>query len=91
MFLYSRMEIILFGSGEHKVAHTTNNPSKETFHFTTVQSFCSSVFQHLCLTFNSKVISRVRLSCVTHFKPLISADLATIGHNTLRYTLVPQC
>lgn len=35
----------------------------------------------------SKVIFRVRLSCVIYFKSLISAYLTTVGQNTLIYTL----
>lgn len=35
----------------------------------------------------SKVISWVKLSCVTQFKPLISAYLTTVGQNALKYTL----
>lgn len=35
----------------------------------------------------SKVIFWVKLSCVTHFKPLISAYLTTVGQNALKYTL----
>lgn len=38
----------------------------------------------------SKVISWVKLSFVTHFKPLISAYLTTVGQNAVKYTL-KQC